>query len=109
MSYLFSQTAGSTGSGLAAFLPFLLIGLIFYFLILRPQSKQKKQHEDMLSDLKKGDRILTRGGIYGKVVNFQGKNNHKLTIDIGSGVKINVARSYITDLPDKNESKQPSK
>ena len=61
----------------------------------------------MIKDLKKGDKILTRGGLYGKVVNFQGKNNQKITIDIGSGVKANIARSYISGLADKNESEQP--
>ena len=106
MTFLFAQTAGTPGSGLAAFLPFLLIGVIFYFLILRPQSKQKKQHATMLSDLKTGDKILTRGGLYGKVVNFSGKNKQKITIDIGSGIKANVSRSYISDLADKNDSEQ---
>ena len=61
----------------------------------------------MLNDLKKGDKILTRGGLYGKIVNFQGKNNEKLTIDIGSGIKVNIARTYITGLADKSESEQP--
>ena len=107
MTYLYAQTVGTAGSGLATFLPFLLIGLIFYFLIIRPQSKQKKQRDNMLNDLKKGDKILTRGGLYGKVVNFQGKNNEKITIDIGSGVKVNIARSYIAGLADKSETEQP--
>ena len=79
MTFLFSQTFSDTGSGFAAFLPFLLIGVIFYFLIIRPQSTQKKQHDTMLNNLKKGDKILTRGGLYGKVVNFKGKNNQKIT------------------------------
>ena len=105
MTLLFGQAAGTPGSGIAAFLPFLLIGIIFYFLILRPQSKQKKQHETMLNNLKKGDKILTRGGLYGKVVNFQGKNDHKVIIDIGSDIKVNIARSYITNLTEPNESK----
>jgi len=52
----------------------------------------------MLNNLKKGDNILSRGGIYGKIINFQGKNNHKVTIDVGSGVKMNLARSYIISL-----------
>ena len=107
MTYLYSQTAGIPGSGLATLLPFILIGVIFYFLIIRPQTKQKKQHNTMLSDLTKGDKILTRGGLYGKVVNFQGKNNEKITIDIGSGIKVNIARTYIAGLADKSESEQP--
>ena len=104
LTYLYSQTAGIPGSGLATLLPFILIGVIFYFLIIRPQSKEKKQHSTMLAELKKGNKILTRGGLYGKVVSFQGKNNQKITIDIGSSLKANIARSYIVDLQDKNES-----
>ena len=104
MTILYAQTVGAPGSGLATLLPFLLIGIIFYFLIIRPQSKQKKSHDTMLTDLKKGDKILTRGGLYGKIVNFQGKNNQKITIEIGSGINVNIARSYIVGLSDKNES-----
>ena len=77
MSILFAQSA-SAGGSIAAFLPFILIGLIFYFLILRPQSKQKKDHDLMLSNLKKGDKLLTRGGLYGTMVNFQGKNDSSI-------------------------------
>ena len=104
MTYLYAQTSTQQVSGLAPFLPFLLIGVIFYFLIIRPQSKEKKRHNKMLTDLKKGDKILTRGGLYGKVIDFRGKNNQKITIDIGSGVRANISRSHITSLPDKNES-----
>ena len=104
IGYLFSQTTGSHGNSLAAFLPFVLIGLIFYFLILRPQTKEKKQHESMIANLKKGDKILTRGGLYGKIINFQGKNNQKISIDLGSGVKVNISRSYVVSLSEKNES-----
>ncbi len=101
MSILFAQSEQVPGSGIAAFLPFILIGLIFYFLILRPQSKQKKDHDAMLADLKAGNKILTRGGIYGKIVSFQGKNDEKVTIDVGSGSKLTVARSYIMTLDSK--------
>ena len=103
MEFLFAQTNGQTGSGIAAFLPIILIGLIFYLLILRPQSKQRKQQADSLSQLKKNDKILTRGGIYGKIVSFQGKNDNKVTIDVGSGIKLNIARSYIAGPANKND------
>ena len=103
MEFLFAQDNGQTGSGIAAFLPIILIGLIFYLLILRPQSKQRKQQADSLSQLKKGDKILTRGGIYGKIVSFQGKNDNKVTIDVGSGIKLNIARSYIAGPANKND------
>ena len=109
MTYLNAQITGATGSGIAAFLPFLLIGVVFYFLIIRPQSKQKKLHDKILADLKKGDKILTRGGLYGKVINFQGKNDNKVNVDIGSGVKVCISRSYITGLADKNEPEYSDK
>jgi preprotein translocase subunit YajC len=107
LEFLFAQANGQTGSGIAAFLPIILIGLIFYLLILRPQSKQRKQQADSLSQLKKGDKILTRGGIYGKIVSFQGKNDNKVTIDVGSGIKLNIARSYIAGPANKNDDDIP--
>ncbi len=102
MELLLAQSNGQTGSGIAAFLPIILIGLIFYLLILRPKSKQRKQHADSLAQLKKGDKIITRGGIYGKIVSFQGKNKNKVSIDVGTGVKLNIARSYIAGLANNN-------
>ena len=107
MEFLLAQTNGQTGSGIAAFLPIILIGLIFYLLILRPQSKQRKQQAESLSQLKKGDKILTRGGIYAKIVSFQGKNDNKVTIDVGSGIKLNIARSYIAGPANKNDDEVP--
>ena len=107
MEFIFAQANGQSGSGIAAFLPIILIGLIFYLLILRPQSKQRKQQADSLSQLKKGDKILTRGGIYGKIVSFQGKNDNKVTIDVGSGIKLNIARSYIAGPANKNDDDIP--
>jgi len=107
LELLIAQDSVLPGSGIAAFLPILLIGLIFYLLILRPQSKQRKQHENALSELKKGDKIITRGGLYGKIVNFQGKNNSKVIIDAGSGVKLNIARSYIADLANNSTNENP--
>ena len=107
MDILIAQSNGQAGSGILAFLPILLIGLIFYFLILRPQTKQRKQHETELSELKKGDKIITRGGLYGKIVNFHGKNESKVTIDAGSSVKLNIARSYIAGLANNKENENP--
>ena len=100
MDILLAQNSGQSGSGILGFLPILLIGLVFYIFILRPQTKQRKEHENTLSNLKKGDKIITRGGLYGKIVNFQGKDKNKVTIDAGVdaglNVKLNIARSHIT-------------
>ena len=103
MTILYAQGEQMQGSGIAAFLPFILIGVIFYFLILRPQNKHKNDHETMLTNLKAGDKILTRGGIYGKIVNFQGKTDHIITLDIGYGTKIKIARSYVASLDSKKD------
>ena len=106
MNILFAQSLNvPTGSGIAAFLPFILMGLIIYFLIIRPQSKQRKQHDSTIAGLKKGDKILTRGGLYGKIVNFQGKNDNKVTIDAGPGVKLKISRSYIAGLANSGNEK----
>ena len=107
MNILFAQSTNApVGSGIAAFLPFILMGLIIYFLIIRPQSKQRKQHDSTIAGLKKGDKILTRGGLYGKIINFQGENDNKVTIDAGSGVKLNISRSYIAGLASNSENEK---
>ena len=98
MNFLFAQSANQDVNTFAAFLPIILIGIVFYVLILRPQSKQRKDHENIIENLKKGDNIITRGGLYGKIVNFQGKNNNKVVIDVGSGLKLNIMRSHISGL-----------
>jgi len=104
LNLIYAQDASQTGSGIFAFLPILLIGAVFYFLILRPQSKQRKLHESALKNLKKGDKIITRGGIYGNIINFQGKENSKVTIDTGSGIKLSIARSYIVGLANNTDN-----
>ena len=82
----------------ATYLPFILMFLIFYFIIIRPQSKERTKHEYQLANLKQGDKILTRGGIYGTIIGFQGKSNNRVTLDAGSGTKFNIERSYIAGL-----------
>ena len=95
------------GQTLIAYLPFILIFFVMYFFLIRPQNKKQNEHKEMLESLKKGDKILTRGGIYGKIVNFQGKNENKVTIDTGSGVKLNIARSYIAGIANSIENEKP--
>ena len=108
MDIIHAQNSVQSGSGLLGFVPIILIGLIFYLLILRPQTKQRKQHENALSNLKKGDKIITRGGIYGKIINFQGKNESKVTIDAGTNIKLSIARSYIVGLANNSENENPN-
>lgn len=93
-----AQQGTAGGSSLAAFLPIILMFGVIYFLMWRPQIKARKTHEKVLAGLKKGDKILTRGGIYGKIVDISGKEKNKLIIDVGGNTRLTVARSYIAGL-----------
>ena len=68
---------------------------IMYFLVLRPQSKKAKEHQRMLSELKKGDDVITQGGIIGKI---SGMNDNELTLQVQEGVRLRVARSAVTGI-----------
>ena len=74
-------------------LPMLLIFVIFYFLLIRPQQQQQKKHQEMIKAVKKGDRILTSGGIYGRVV---GVGDSDVTVQIAKDVEIQLQRGAIT-------------
>ncbi len=80
---------------LMSLLPIAAIFLIFYFLIIRPQQKQAKEHQKMLEALKKGDRVLTNGGIYGTIVGFRGTD---IELKVAENLKILVARSAVSRL-----------
>ncbi len=87
-------TAGSTGglSSITSFLPFVLILAVFYFLIIMPQRKRDQEHKKMLESLKRGDKIITNGGIYGKIVDIK---ENKLIIEIAKGVEIEILKNAI--------------
>lgn len=96
---------GESGSPIIAALPFVLIFGLFYFLILRPQQKQSRQKENMMKNIKRGDKVMTAGGIHGKVVNAE---EDLLTVEIAKGVNVQIARANISALinQDKAETKQ---
>ena len=77
---------------------FILMFVVIYFLMIRPQSIQQKNHQNMLNNLKKGDKVLTRGGIIGKIVDFQGKNNSIIILSIDESTNITIMKSYISSL-----------
>ena len=97
---------GGAGGSPLAFLPFVLIFVLFYFLILRPQQKQTRKKEEMLKSLKRGDNVITAGGMYGKIMNISEDNI--VTLEISKGVSIRIARSGIAGLEGqgKEESKE---
>jgi len=84
---------GGAGGGFAAFVPLILMFVIFYFLLIRPQQKKQKQHREMLGNLKKGDQIVTSGGLYGKIT---GITDTTITLEIADRVRVKVARSFIS-------------
>lgn len=86
-----SQESG--GSPVITFLPFILIFILFYFLILRPQRKQRGERENLLSGLKRGDRIITSGGIYGRIINI---DDDLVTLEIAKGINIQVSKPSIS-------------
>ena len=88
---------------LGSIIPFILMFLIMYFLIIRPQRKQQKDFDLMIENLKKGDRILTRGGIYCVVLDFLGEDKEKILVDLGSNVKIQISKNYVSALIKKNK------
>ena len=77
---------------------FILMFVVIYFLMIRPQSIQQKNHQNMLENLKKGDKVLTRGGIIGKIVDFQGKDNSLVILSIDDSTNITIMKSYISSL-----------
>ena len=87
--------AASPGGGLMSFVPIIVMIGIFYFLILRPQSKKAKETQRMLSELKKGDDVVTQGGIIGKI---SGIKDNEITLQIQEGVRIRVLRSSVTGI-----------
>jgi preprotein translocase subunit YajC len=85
--------AGGSGSFLSSQLPLLLIFFaIFYFLVLRPQSKKAKEHQAMLAELKKGDEVVTTSGIIGKI---SGLSDGELTLQVQEGVRLRVTRASV--------------
>jgi preprotein translocase subunit YajC len=84
--------AGGAGSMLTSLLPLVLIFVIFYFLLIRPQQKRAKEHRQMLDNIKKGDKVITSGGIYG-VVESVGTNT--VTLKIAENVKVKFGKGNI--------------
>ena len=88
-----SQTAeGQAQNPIVSFLPFILIAVVFYFVFFRPQARQAKQHQSFLGALKKGDEVLTQGGIIGTVVLVEDRT---VTLDVGAGTKIRVIKNQV--------------
>ena len=93
-----------SGSGFAQFVPLILIFVIFYFFLIRPQQKRAKEHKLMVAALKRGDEVVTSGGIVGKVERILGDD--KLDLSISENVTIQVVQSTIQSLLNKPVTKK---
>jgi preprotein translocase subunit YajC len=88
--------AGGGGSAFGTLFPLLMIGLLFYFILLRPERRKHKEHANLLSNLKKNDKVVTIGGIYGKVFDVQREQDRvTLKIDEATNTKIDVTFAAI--------------
>ncbi len=106
LHFAWSLLQGEAGAGLLSLLPFVLIFVLFYFLIILPQRKRQKQIQQMLDNLKVGDKVITSGGIYGTITMVrEDKRTLQLRIAENPSVKIDVARSAIAGLQDAPEEK----
>jgi preprotein translocase subunit YajC len=100
-----SPGAGDLG-GLVQILPIILIFVVFYFLLIRPQQQRAKEHKKLLDDLKKGDAIITQGGLYGKITNIA---DQIVTVEIADKVRVRIARSHIAGLASSPPPVEPSR
>lgn len=83
---------GSPQGGIMSFLPLILIFVIFYFLLIRPQQKKAKDHQNYLANLKKGDAVITSGGLHGEIT---GITDTVVTLEIASNIRVKVSRQHI--------------
>ena len=88
-------------NGLESFIPIILIFVIMYFLLIRPQQKKIKEHKNMVDNLRRGDQVLTQGGIIGKITKV--KEGEEIEVELTKDVKVSVIRSTIVNVLSKTE------
>ena len=100
--YAMSGTPGGAegqGGGFGAFIPLILMFAIFYFLLIRPQQKKAKQHRELVATLKKGDRVVSSGGLHGTVT---GLTDDVVTVEIAPKVRVKISRGSISGVAGKS-------
>lgn len=102
ISNVWAQTGDGGGASeinpIISFLPFILIFVVFYFLLIRPQQKKAKERQAMVEALKKGDKVFTTGGLVGTITNLGPKI---ITLQIADGVRVKILRANIEELKDE--------
>lgn len=95
-----SGSSGGEGAGFISFVPLILMFAIFYFLLIRPQQKKAKQHRELLSALKKGDKVISSGGLHGTVT---GLTDDVVTMEIAPKVRVKVSRGSVSAVVAKGQ------
>jgi preprotein translocase subunit YajC len=103
ISPAYAQVGGAGGFDLMALAPLVLIFVVFYFLLIRPQQKRMKEHKAMLSKVQRNDRIVTNGGLVGKVAKVHDERD-ELEVDLADNVRVTVRRSMISEVMSKSDS-----
>ena len=98
----YAQAAGGAGGAFASFIPLILIFAIMYFLLIRPQQKKVKEHAAMVKALRRGDQVVTAGGLIGKVVKVRDEDN-EVEVELSEGVRVRVVRATIAQVRNKTE------
>ena len=100
----FAQSGGFAEGGLGL-MSIILVMVIFYFLLIRPQQKRAKQHKEMLAALKRGDKIVTNGGLTGTIIKAV-DDSETIEVEIAKDIKVNVVRTMIADVRGETEAKK---
>ncbi len=100
------EAAQGGSGGFASFIPLILMFVIFYFLLIRPQQKKSKEHKQMIENLKTGDRIVTSGGLHGRIT---GVAESALTVEIAEKVRVKVNRGSVSAIMQTGSPPAPSK
>ena len=106
IAYGMAQQGEAGGQGFSAFIPFILIFVIFYFILIRPQQKKAKQQRELLKNLKPGDRVITAGGLHGKI---SGLTDTIVTLEIADKVRVKISRNQISGFSEIKPSEPKKK
>lgn len=99
----YAQTAGGGMETIVQMVPIALMFVIFYFLLIRPQQQKAKQHQEVVSKLKKGDSVILAGGILGKVARVR-DGDPEIDVEIAKGTIVSVIRSSVSDVRNKSDA-----
>ena len=98
----FAQDAGGAAAAFTSFIPLILIFAIMYFLLIRPQQRKVKEHQAMVAALRRGDQVVTQGGVVGKVTRVK-EDGNEIEVEIAPNVKVTVIRSTVAAVRSKTE------